>query len=553
MRLPYNFVSPFLWEIALTRFYRIGGMALPNPSMRPLLLHRALTILGAASLLLPSPTAEARDQFDQPSTFDLRSDTASDFFLFDSPFFLSEPGPAWFRNVLWNPAATRIEPITNLSYERDGDRSATYAGWVGTLSGGEPISFSSNSTPFARSSGGSVSAAIPIVPNAPNSTIFWDGGGHSLEWLTAANWNPDTVPGAGDTAYVSLASSNFITINFGGATNNGTANQIVGRIWNDGGNLAIGNGSATHGTLTITGDIQTLTSLSFLNIGGGMTIDLPNDCQIQTNPGGGANHGDVFISGPAVTGAGAINKVGDGNLTLTGNNTRTGATYITGGSLTASGSGSNQALGATSAVTVSGYVSNQVLAPRQAELYQSTSNQINNVAPMTLAAGRYTLDNASEGTTTTVGLGALTLTTSFSPFSPPVSTINLTGTDVLHFDNSSLAIWAAGQTLAIYNWNGTPVTGGGSEQLLFGTDPTGLTPAQLAQIAFYSDSGTNFLGFGGWATSLNGEVVPLAPIPEPSTWIGAALAFGAVAFTLRRRLRRMEGRPLCRPYKRQGA
>jgi hypothetical protein len=33
---------------------------------------------------------------------------------------------------------------------------------------------------------------------------------------------------------------------------------------------------------------------------------------------------------------------------------------------------------------------------------------------------------------------------------------------------------------------------------------------------------------------MDGEVVP---VPEPSTWLGAALALGAIGFTQRRRLR----------------
>jgi MYXO-CTERM domain-containing protein len=80
------------------------------------------------------------------------------------------------------------------------------------------------------------------------------------------------------------------------------------------------------------------------------------------------------------------------------------------------------------------------------------------------------------------------------------------------------------------------VTGGGTEQLLFGTDTTtaSLTQAQLNQISFYSDSGTTFLGTGAWATVNDGEVVP---VPEPSTWVIGALALAAIGFTQRRRIR----------------
>jgi MYXO-CTERM domain-containing protein len=76
------------------------------------------------------------------------------------------------------------------------------------------------------------------------------------------------------------------------------------------------------------------------------------------------------------------------------------------------------------------------------------------------------------------------------------------------------------------------VTGNGTDQLYFGTDATGLTATQLSQIAFYSDSGTTFLGIGGYGLGLDGELVP---VPEPGTWFAAALALGALAFTQRRR------------------
>jgi hypothetical protein len=80
------------------------------------------------------------------------------------------------------------------------------------------------------------------------------------------------------------------------------------------------------------------------------------------------------------------------------------------------------------------------------------------------------------------------------------------------------------------------VAGKGTDQLYFGTDSTGLTLPQLSQISFYSDSGTTFLGTGGFTIGMDGE---LGPVPEPSTWVAAALAFGYIGFTQRRRLRRL--------------
>jgi MYXO-CTERM domain-containing protein len=148
---------------------------------------------------------------------------------------------------------------------------------------------------------------------------------------------------------------------------------------------------------------------------------------------------------------------------------------------------------------------------------------------MTLNGGTFNTGGLSEhelsGVIVTPGIGALTLANS--------SIIDLgNGASILAFANSSAQTWNG--TLSIYNWSGTLVAGNGADQLYFGTDPTGLSSTQLSQISFYSDSGTTFLGDAGFANGLDGEIVP---VPEPGTWLAAALAFGALAFTQRRRIR----------------
>ena len=63
--------------------------------------------------------------------------------------------------------------------------------------------------------------------------------------------------------------------------------------------------------------------------------------------------------------------------------------------------------------------------------------------------------------------------------------------------------------LLVSSWNGSP-TGGGAEQLKYGADETGLTPAQLKQMWF--GIGTNIYS----AKILNtGEVVPDQVVAPP--------------------------------------
>jgi hypothetical protein len=72
----------------------------------------------------------------------------------------------------------------------------------------------------------------------------------------------------------------------------------------------------------------------------------------------------------------------------------------------------------------------------------------------------------------------------------------------LSFANSSGETWAGGAILTVTNWNGNS-SGGGAEQLKFGTSQSGLTSGQLSQIQFRV--GTNSYS----AKILNtGEVVP---------------------------------------------
>ena len=69
--------------------------------------------------------------------------------------------------------------------------------------------------------------------------------------------------------------------------------------------------------------------------------------------------------------------------------------------------------------------------------------------------------------------------------------------------------------------------GGGTDQVYFGTDSTGLTGAQLAQVEFFSGAGTGDLGSA--IILADGEIVP---IPEPSTWVAAALAAAVIGYSL---------------------
>jgi len=80
------------------------------------------------------------------------------------------------------------------------------------------------------------------------------------------------------------------------------------------------------------------------------------------------------------------------------------------------------------------------------------------------------------------------------------------GTHTLAFLNSSPVAWSNGVTLTVSNWTGL-TNGGGSDQLRFGNNSSGLTQAQLLQIQFVNPAGFS-AGVYPAHMLATGEVVP---------------------------------------------
>ena len=150
--------------------------------------------------------------------------------------------------------------------------------------------------------------------------------------------------------------------------------------------------------------------------------------------------------------------------------------------------------------------------------------------------------NVSEGTgahrtgpapldftgSSSVGLGALSLQSN--------ATFNF-GTDGV--GTFTFASFNPGTfTLDVLNWTSSNANFTASTSGIDGTDDRLIFAGALAP-------NTTFITFdGAQSTALLlepgfWEVMPLQPVPEPSTWIGGALALAAVGFTQRRRLSRL--------------
>ncbi len=106
--------------------------------------------------------------------------------------------------------------------------------------------------------------------------------------------------------------------------------------------------------------------------------------------------------------------------------------------------------------------------------------------------------------------GTLTLSTN--------STINLgTGTHTLTFGSSGGVSWQAGIALTINGWQGTAGSSGTAGQIFVGTDATGLTATQVAQITF--------TGYGVATILPSGEIVPFAATTPTITATSTMTAF----------------------------
>jgi hypothetical protein len=127
-------------------------------------------------------------------------------------------------------------------------------------------------------------------------------------------------------------------------------------------------------------------------------------------------------------------------------------------------------------------------------------------------------------------VGALTLSAN--------STIDFSGfVGTLRF--GSIASWAPGATLSIWNWSGTTEYGTqinnyqNPSRLVFTTSNEDLTN-NLANISFYSDSGNSFVGKGLIDSSFTGGGNLIIAVPEPETYLtGVILLLGLGIYQLR--------------------
>ena len=265
-----------------------------------------------------------------------------------------------------------------------------FTGNVNDVNVGESSTFlivRTNATTFATVqmsvSGSATSFPSTFAPVAPVAPVYtWDaGGGADTSWFTAANWSPDGVPGAGDTAIlntnatITLNAGDAIVANFtqndgtftgsktltvtgrfdfGKGTHGGTGSTVV----NAGGTFAFNDIGATDaktldtrtlsilgtGTVTGTDDLTMNNGASLLVSGSFATGNLFDflhttgaNALVRINPGASLIVNDATDVGPGVVfdGKGPISFPNTfGGLNVKGGGTFTGGAIALTSSLT---------------------------------------------------------------------------------------------------------------------------------------------------------------------------------------------------------------------------
>ncbi len=278
-------------------------------------------------------------------------------------------------------------------------------------------------------------------------------------------------------------------------------------------------GPVGTGTLTLNGaDLSAYASTSHsiansINLLGGS-----NSSVGQASSAGATLNLSGGISGYSLTKLGPSTLIFSGSLS----NSFTGGLIIEGGEVIFNKSkqinGTNAVgSGTGSSITIN---SNSLLSLGEINQIPSGVTMILNGGTFNTAGLAVVASNAS--------LGTLTLSAD--------SYIELgSGSTILKYASVLGTSWTSGATLYITGWNGN-LTGGGSTQLIFGSNAGDISSAQLSQIRFINPSGLPNGFYSATITGI-GEVVPGSfVVPEPSTLcMGGLLSVFGLYYIIRRR------------------
>jgi autotransporter-associated beta strand protein len=349
--------------------------------------------------------------------------------------------------------------------------------------------------------------------------------------ITDPDWTGGTNEIHGNTTFGVLNVSGGTNTVFGAAGPGGGPGTLT--VGSSGGlnfsgtaspNITVNSDAGTPGKIVLAGDVTSTVTAGTASITSGGAATNPGQLDLNGatrtfTVGDGSAAKDMSISAQIIGVTGALTKAGAGALELTGANTYGGGTAVNAGTLlvnNSTGSGTG-----TGAVTVSN--SGTTLGGTGTISGAVTVNAGANIAPG---------DGGNNTAILTTGALTLAATSNFQ--------VDINGTTVgSQYDQLNVTgVTLTGSNLVVTV--GTALTDHPTFTIInnVGADPVIGTFAGLAQGATFT-SGPNEFSISYTGGTGNDVVLTAVATPEPSTWIGGALVFAALAYTQRRRVTRL--------------
>ena len=428
----------------------------------------------------------------------------------------SRPSGHWTLNSFAHESNSPVAQLAPIIQSNSGDnfgRFDSQSSFTAYVAVSSPVAHSSGVPSVSSPAGGS-----PTVLMTANDPAWIGSGGTETSpasglWSGAANWSPPGAPGSSPATVLSFGGSGtgiYTSTNDLGTFTFGTINlyssatvteTIDGNALMDFGGATISQNSS--GKFEIRNDI----------IGGSFNENfIVIQLHLTSDPTTGI--GTVTLSGVVSNGNNsfvrlALLKDGPNTFVLTGSNTFSGGTTVNGGTLlvnNTSGSGTGSALVTVNNSGTLGGTGTITVVPIEgvAQVNVNSGGTIapgngpGQIGPLSL---NDTVTNLGSSSTLLIDIGGMVsdrlLTT---------GVLNLTAGSIIDFNQLSTPSALLYQLATYSSINGA------------------FTPMHLpaGYELFYNPNGTEL------------DLVFTA-IPEPATWLGAAVALGALLFTQRRR------------------
>jgi hypothetical protein len=368
--------------------------------------------------------------------------------------------------------------------------------------------------------------------------LTFPGSGGTAQWSSPGNWSPSGPPGPGDTALFDglfinqpnlTAGSTVGTLHMAtGVIQNVTISADPGAVLGISGLGILGTGILVDNTnavtLTITADLSVNNSQAWTNNSGNL-FTVSGNVALGGNALTVNGTGNTLISGVISGVGGSLIKLDSGTLTLTGNNIYTGGTAVNGGTLlvnntAGTGTGTDPVTVSNAGTTLGG-TGTMGAVQVGGGTNIAPGNGGNNTGILT--AGQLTLLPNSNFR---VDINGTTVGSGYDRFNVTIGSVTIIGSNLVVTVGTTLSV---GQTFTILDKNSVGAITGTFTGIPQGGTVVG-SNGTVFSVSYTGGDGNDIV------------LTVLAPVPEPSTWMGGALAIAGLAFTQRRRLRKFIAR-----------